>query len=139
MTGDDLLALAGHLIANSAFGIAKARYRSAVSRAYYGAFHLSVSMLEDVAEFHVLENHTGHDQVCRVLRGTGVSAAVAVANALNELRSIRNRADYKLKHAGFQSRPRAQEWVEEAWRVRSWLENCRDEPARSEIQQALQP
>lgn len=40
MTGSDLIALASHLVANTAFGNAEARYRSAISRAYYGAFHL---------------------------------------------------------------------------------------------------
>ena len=39
MNGDDLITLAGNLVANQALGNSEARYRSSVSRAYYGAFH----------------------------------------------------------------------------------------------------
>src|SRR5438045_2836714 len=112
MTGDDLIALAAHLVANSAFGNAEARFRSAVSRAYYGAFHLAVSFLKEVAGIRVLENHTGHDQVCRLLRSTGNTQAIEAAASLAELRTTRNRADYKLQIRGFESRPNVQEWVE---------------------------
>ena len=133
MTGDDLIALAAHLVANSAFGNAEARYRSAISRGYYGAFHLAVSFLNEVGGIRVLENHTGHEQVCRLLRGTGNATAIEAANSLVDLRSARNRADYKLQLRGFDSRPRAQEWVEHALRVKSWLDECRTEPTRSQI------
>ena len=45
MTGDELIALASHLIVNPAFKNEEARFRSATSRAYYGAFHLAVGFL----------------------------------------------------------------------------------------------
>ena len=44
MTGDDFIHLAGKL----ATSVDEAALRSAVSRAYYGAFHLALQFLEDI-------------------------------------------------------------------------------------------
>ena len=86
MTGDDLIHLAGHLVSNTALGNAEARYRSAVSRAYYGAFHLVTAFLAD-CNAKVLENHTGHVQAAQILHATGVPDAMEVARLLDDLRA----------------------------------------------------
>ena len=44
MTGDDFIILAGRLATSAD----EASLRSAVSRAYYGAFHLALRFLEDI-------------------------------------------------------------------------------------------
>ena len=48
MTGDDLLFLASNLVANASLGNPASRYRSAVTRTYYGAFHIIVAFLEEL-------------------------------------------------------------------------------------------
>jgi uncharacterized protein (UPF0332 family) len=137
LNGNEFIALASHLVVNSAFGNAEARYRSAISRAYYGAFHLVIEFLEYVAAKRIPENHTGHEQAYRMLFSSGVPAAMEAARALNDLRGERNRADYKLHAKGMDNRANAQEKVELAVYVRNSLEQCRLEPAKSEILAAL--
>jgi hypothetical protein len=46
MTGDDFIAFSGKLAANPAAG--EAGFRSASSRAYYGAFHLAMAFLAEI-------------------------------------------------------------------------------------------
>jgi len=46
MDGSDFIALAGKLAAGPAAG--EATYRTAVSRAYYGAFHIARSFLAEL-------------------------------------------------------------------------------------------
>jgi hypothetical protein len=87
MTGDDLIFLASNLTANSALGNAECRYRSAISRAYYGAYHLIVSFLKELAaqkelagiNLHVPENHRGHEEAYRLLFATSVPEAIEAA------------------------------------------------------------
>lgn len=138
MTGDDLIALASHLIVNTAFGKAEARYRSAISRAYYGAFHVVVAFLDEVGSVRVVENHTGHEQARQLLQASRVPSIVRVADLLTDLRSARNQADYKLSRRGFESQSRAQKWVEAAALISSTLAACRGEPTRSEVALAIQ-
>jgi uncharacterized protein (UPF0332 family) len=132
MNGEDLLQLASHLIVNTAFGNAEARYRTAVSRAYYGAYHIAVDFLSQLGQ-RVPGNHTGHEQVYRLLFKSNVEEAMDVARGLSELRSARNRADYDLRSRRFQSASDAMDKAELAHKVRHWLERCSVEPIRSAI------
>jgi uncharacterized protein (UPF0332 family) len=127
MDGRDLIAVAAHLTQNAALGKAEARYRSAISRAYYGAFHLVAQFL---AEHHraVRENHTGHQEAYLALFGTGIVEAVQAARVLRDLRSQRNAADYRLSAKGFDDQPHAMQQVESAEAVRSLLDRCRQNP-----------
>lgn len=45
MSGEEYIALAGRLVASTALGSPEARFRTAASRAYYGAYHLAVAVL----------------------------------------------------------------------------------------------
>jgi uncharacterized protein (UPF0332 family) len=132
MNGSDLIVLAGALVAQRALGDAEARYRSAISRAYYGAFHLTVAFL---AEFNVRipGNATGHQRAYECLFGTNVDLAKEAARSLNDLRGERISADYKLNVRGLDSQPNAREKVELAITIRQLLEQCRIEPVRSAI------
>ena len=126
MTGDDLIHLAGHLAVNSRLGRSdEARYRSAVSRAYYGAFHLVCAFLDKHCGLAVLRNHHGHRQAFEMLTGLSNPAAVESARLLEDLRHERNRADYNLLVSSFRDAEIARQCVEMADSIRSALELCR--------------
>jgi uncharacterized protein (UPF0332 family) len=127
MDGHDLITVAGHRTQNAALGKAEARFRSAISRAYYGAFHLVAQFLAENKRV-IRENHTGHQEAYRVLFGTGIPEAVEAAQFLSELRTQRNAADYRLSAKGFDSQSKAMERVELAETIRSLLDKCRQNP-----------
>lgn len=141
MTGDDLIFLASNLVVNSALGNAESRYRSAISRAYYGAFHLSMAFLKELNErdelsginLRVPENHEAHERVYRILFASNVPELIEVARHLNDLRSDRNKADYKLGARGFDSMPNARDKVEMAATVQRLISSCRIEAKVKEI------
>lgn len=136
MNGRDLIILAGHLVQNNALGNGEARYRSAISRAYYGAFHLAVSFLAN-HDCKVVENGTGHEDAYRHLFNTNVDSAREAARTLNDLRRERIRADYRLTINGLDSQKNAMEKVEMAENVRNLLEKCNIEPIKSQVAGAL--
>jgi uncharacterized protein (UPF0332 family) len=136
VTGDDLIQLASRLAANPGLGDAEARYRSAASRAYYGAFHLARAFLADLGA-RLLKNATGHAELYRVLLSSGQSDAQNAARLLSDLRRNRNAADYDLDSARFRKQSVAFEIVESADQVRELLDRCRQEPALSEIRGRL--
>jgi uncharacterized protein (UPF0332 family) len=123
MTGDDLIHVAGHLVANTALGNAEARYRSAVSRAYYGAYHKAVELLESCG-VRVPENAEAHQFAYARLFATGIPAAIEAARSLNDLRGDRNDADYHLEKPGFDNLRNAQDRVELAHSIRNCLADC---------------
>ena len=137
MTGDELIALAGNLAVNTGLGTDEARFRSAVSRAYYGAFHLSCALLSDFG-ITVRRNADGHSEVYRALWATQVREAQQVARLLSSLRSERNRADYDLLDPEFRKRETATVNVEAAHEIRLLVEACRREPVRSAIRAHFQ-
>jgi uncharacterized protein (UPF0332 family) len=127
MDGRDLIAVAGHLTQNSALGNAEARYRSAVSRAYYGAFHLVAQLLREHGR-EVKRSHIGHEDAYRTLLGTNVPDAATAARHLTTLRTDRIKADYQLSAGGFDSQVAAMARVELAETIRSLLDKCRQNP-----------
>ncbi|MSR60673.1 MAG: HEPN domain-containing protein [Planctomycetaceae bacterium] len=123
MTGADLIHLAGHLAVNRSLGANdEARFRSAVSRAYYGAFHLVSSFLEKVRGQPVMRNQHGHRQAYEQLLGLGKTEMVAVARLLDNLRHDRNKADYDLNTTAFRDQLKAQQCVERADEIRMILD-----------------
>jgi uncharacterized protein (UPF0332 family) len=112
MNPSEFISLAGHLVANPAFRNEEARYRSAISRAYYGALHLASAFLEECGK-RLPKNHTAHEEAYRLLYSTNVETAKLAAHNLNDLRGERNKADYRMDGgAGMDSRSNAQEKIE---------------------------
>lgn len=136
MTGSDLLHLAGHLVVNTPIGAAEARYRAAVSCAYYGVFHLAVATLADFG-LNVVKNHTGHDDAYRKLFGTSNRQAQEAARLLHDLRGDRNEADYDLSKSRFSRQLNAKLVIESAHDCARLLGECLEEPNRSEILRRL--
>jgi len=134
MDGSDFIALAGRLAAAPQAN--EATYRTAVSRAYYGAFHLARSFLTELG-FQPVGNANVHAFVQRYLNGSGYTEACLAALQLTHLQSGRNRADYDLDDSEVGLRQYAMVSVERAHRVASALDICRGGEARESIRQAI--
>jgi uncharacterized protein (UPF0332 family) len=93
MDGNHFIALAGRLAAGTQSG--EAEYRTAISRACYGTFHLGRSFLVELG-YQPIGNANVHAFVQRYLNGSGHADACFVATQLAHLQSSRNRADYNL-------------------------------------------
>src|SRR5262245_21874293 len=88
MTGHDFISLAGRLAASRD----EAALRTAVSRAYYGAFHLAIAFL---AEIDCPVSTNDHAEPVRRLSNSGNENAITAGRMLNDLQGARIRADYK--------------------------------------------
>jgi uncharacterized protein (UPF0332 family) len=76
-------------------GIREAEWRSAVSRAYYAAFHVARRLLQQ-GGFIVPDGDQAHAYVWLRLSNAGHPDVRQAGLDLNQLRSMRNRADYDL-------------------------------------------
>jgi uncharacterized protein (UPF0332 family) len=92
MTGRDFLSTARRL----AGGGDESDWRSAVSRAYYAAFHVARDLLTGL-RFQPPRADRAHDYLYRRLNNCGVRQVVDAATLLTDLRRRRNRADYDLR------------------------------------------
>src|SRR5206468_1835863 len=70
-------------------------WRSAVSRAYYAAFHTARDLLADL-RFRVPRADRAHDYLYRRLNNCGEQRVQDAATLLTDLRRRRNRADYDM-------------------------------------------
>jgi len=94
MTGEDFLSVADSLLEGSS----EADWRSAVSRAYYGAFHVARRLLHQCG-FLVVSGEQAHAFMWMRLANSGHPDVVAAGKDLSELRRNRNWADYELERA----------------------------------------
>lgn len=113
----------------------EADLRSAVSRAYYGAFHMARQFLADCGLRFPAKDIYGaeiHNKVRYCLSESGSSDALVVGHKLRTLRSQRNRADYDLESIEFRSRAIVIGMVGAAPEIVDAIQRCRAEPAFSE-------
>ncbi|MGB2937451.1 MAG: HEPN domain-containing protein [Phycisphaerae bacterium] len=115
MTGKEFIGVAQELIGGSA----EAHWRSAVSRAYYAAFHV-VGMSLGV-HLKVPKGPSAHGWVRNCLLNSQNSALEAAGSKLADLHRQRLNADYRLHFAFMQGTARA--FVESAKRVITQVEN----------------
>jgi uncharacterized protein (UPF0332 family) len=88
----EFLSLAQMLVADRS----EAAWRSAVSRAYYAAFHRARELLEDLS-FAVPRGERAHGYLWLRLSNCGDPQLQTAGTGLNSLRQDRNRADYDLQ------------------------------------------
>jgi len=79
-------------------GLSEAEWRSAVSRAYYGAFHVARALLR-ACGFEVPQADRSHAYLWLRLNNCGHPDLQNAGEALNDLRGRRNEADYELHHS----------------------------------------
>ncbi len=77
-------------------GAEEAEWRSAVSRAYYAAFHAARELLR-ACGFDVPRADAAHAYLWLRLANSGHPDIRQAGNELNELRQVRNRADYDVE------------------------------------------
>lgn len=78
-----------------ATGPNQAHWRSAVSRAYYGAFHVAIRLLGALG-VSFSKSASAHEKVAFCLRTANDAVLTEAARKLSTLREIRNTADYRL-------------------------------------------
>jgi uncharacterized protein (UPF0332 family) len=92
MNAREFLDLADEL----ATGIHESHWRTSVSRAYYAAFHVACTLLEECG-FTVPDSERAHSYLRFRLMNAVHPDVVEAGTGLDELRNTRNRADYKIK------------------------------------------
>jgi len=132
--GQAFIQLAGKLVAAAAAD--EAAGRSAVSRAYYGAFHLAMAFLRDLGVV-VPANAYAHAAVQRYLIGSGHADAQQAGMTLASLHSDRLKADYQLDDPRFEDVRFARLRVALAHDMRSALEQCRRDEDRPLIKAGI--
>lgn len=98
-------------------------FRSAISRAYYGAFHQAVDFLTRLSIYLVTTNK--HEEVYLLLVNSGDASMNQAASALRALRDERNVTDYDLWDQSVEVEVRAQTALDDARDIIAKLNGCR--------------
>jgi uncharacterized protein (UPF0332 family) len=130
MNWRDFLLLAARLAA----GTTEADWRTALSRAYYAAFHVGRRLFADWG-FTVPRADRAHQYLVFRLSTRGEAVVEQAGRDLETLRRLRNRADYDEVPALTQ--PQATAAVQVAEAIIQVLDAARQEPARTRIRDAM--
>jgi uncharacterized protein (UPF0332 family) len=122
----DFLTLAQTLVGETT----EVAWRSAVSRAYYAAFHVARHLLEGLG-FTVPRADRAHSYLWLRLANCGEPQVQQAGNDLNLLRRDRNEADYNLTRPLRQAA--AQNQVQAAQRIIQVFDAATVEPTRTQI------
>ena len=124
MTGRDFIACAEQF----AEGITEAVLRSAVSRAYYGAFHEALALLHACGVW-LPKTEQVHVKVGYCLRDCGAPDTAKAGQQLDVLRSKRKVADYDLADNRFADSIDAGREVLRARQILETFDRCRSQAA----------
>jgi uncharacterized protein (UPF0332 family) len=130
VTGRDFLAVASALAAAST----EAEWRSAISRAYYAAFHTAREFLARL-RFRVPAGEQAHAYLWLRLSNTGDPTADAIGRLLRDLRGRRNNADYDLGRP--RSRANAADGVTDARDLIARMDALVGTPAETTIRDGI--
>jgi uncharacterized protein (UPF0332 family) len=133
MEGTDFLDLAAFLAAQNRNEAAR---RTAVSRAYYAAFHFARAYLKDLG-VAVPANASGHEFIVLRLENCGHAEAYEAGALLSDVRSERNRADYDLTHRSFDKIEGVRAVIERASEVQRLLVSFASEPTKTQIRDGI--
>jgi uncharacterized protein (UPF0332 family) len=112
----------------------EAEWRTAVSRAYYAAFHVARQLFSDL-QFAVPRADRAHQYLVFRLSNSGESVVEQAGRDLETLRRLRNRADYDETPAVTQPQAVAAAQIAEA--IIQALDASRQEPARTRMRDAM--
>lgn len=115
----EFIDFSGQIAARANTGAAGAR--SAVSRAYYGAFHAAAQFLEEIG-CGVPANGHSHNLIPQCLQNALNDDLKTAGSLLSDLRTERNRVDYRLSQPRCESFPYARIAVETAVRIQRLIE-----------------
>lgn len=128
MKPNEFISVATQLLAGEGEG----RFRSAVSRAYYGAFHVAKEFLFDCG-VNIGIDALAHRNVCWCLANSGEPVMVDISRLLEALRKERNDADYKLSSQRFVQRGPAKAEVERAKKIVTFLAAYQTDEAKNRV------
>jgi uncharacterized protein (UPF0332 family) len=117
-------------------GASPAEYRSAISRAYYAAFHVGIETLHALG-FRVSRGAAGHGEVARCFDNCANQEAVNAARSLSNLHTLRIRADYQLDRLDVESAAVAVKAVKQAQSVIDAFDRILTGPQRTSIESAI--
>jgi uncharacterized protein (UPF0332 family) len=130
MNWRDFLPLATRLAA----GTTEADWRTAVSRAYYAAFHVARRLLADL-RFTVPRADRAHQYLVFRLSNSGEAAVEQAGRDLETLRRLRNRADYD--ETPVLPQPQASAAVQIAEGIIQALDAAGQDPARTRVRDTM--
>lgn len=125
MNPTDFLDLADQLATRDT----EAAFRTAVSRAYYGAFHTAAALIREMG-VTLPAGPESHQKVRFCLMESGEPPGLQAGDSLQILRQDRNQADYDLDGSTTFSAKTAQQRIRRARAVQTLLHECREEPIR---------
>jgi hypothetical protein len=120
MKPQEFLAYAQRIASSSTLGAAE--YRSAVSRAYYGAYLQIRDWLKSLGI--VIRGGNEHKLIRVYLAESKVAIAVDLADLLGNLQTSRKDADYKLELAAIETHKASQWAVQRAEQIQLVLQQC---------------
>lgn len=115
MNGSDFIVLADHLVKQK---LGPSGYRSAVSRAYYGCYHLARDVLKDFG-WYCRDRANEHLWVQWHFENCTIATFVAIGKSLANLHQSRKHADYDLDKAFAETEANALTGVVRAERIKS--------------------
>jgi uncharacterized protein (UPF0332 family) len=130
MNAQDFLSLAQTLSGQAT----EACWRSAISRAYYAAFHVARVLLRDLG-FRIPRADQAHAYLWLRLSNCGEPQIQVAGQRLRDLRSERNRADYDIETPLLQAAAAVQIRIAED--LIQFLDSARVEPIRTRVTQTM--
>jgi hypothetical protein len=110
--------------------------RTAISRAYYAAHNVGAQILSEMG-FRISKGSACHSDVWSRLRNSSDIQLSKVGIQLAELHSKRILADYRMNRNEGENRVTAQTLVRAAGQMIRMLDECRSEPRRHQIIEAI--
>jgi hypothetical protein len=110
-----------------------AGYRSAISRAYYAAFHSAREFIQGMLAVPLTEGPAAHGQVRNHLVSTGAEEIDQVSLDLANLHSERIAADYRLMKRHVEKEQLAADLVNLAGDIIATMNRCRSDTQRYAI------
>lgn len=104
-------------------------YRSAISRAYYAAFHVACQFLATI-DISVRRDASGHTDAYQYLSNSKDAEMERAGNSLDDLRTKRNQADYRMSEVGVEKEKTATALVNQASEIIVAVGECRRERQR---------
>lgn len=114
-----------------------AELRTAISRAYYATYNVSVELLKTMA-IPISAGPAGHGQVATYLHNSGDPEMQKVGSQFADLHSKRIRADYRMNRRDVENPKTAQALIAQANMMMQTVDTCRSEPKFSQIRSAIE-
>ncbi len=113
--------------------------RSAVSRAYYAAFNVAAEFFAALGH-QVPKDAGGHKKAYYYLNNCNDKLLIAVGGDLDDLRGIRNDADYDMNDKQVEKEDNVRAWVDVADVIIKRLDECKNGPVqrRKDVAEAVE-